>query len=97
LALHSFPTRRSSDLCDSLGQLTHGRSGITLELDPLGRQAVRSQRLQIPRGLSRDQSRKRIAFTRYLRVSLRVVHELQEPAGGRRSEEHTSELQSLAY
>src|SRR5205823_12897518 len=68
--LHSFPTRRSSDLL--------GGEQVERALEPLGRRARVHNQVEIARGIARQGD-----------LDL-VVHTS-------RSEEHTSELQSLAY
>src|SRR5205814_10368205 len=74
LALHSFPTRRSSDLS--------------------GREPCGSCRGRVPRGRGRAR-RSTADQTRSRQASRNPAWELSETVG--RSEEHTSELQSLRH
>src|SRR5205823_13903440 len=90
--LHSFPTRRSSDLinyrkCEKMGTLSanfyveHGSNETPTKADYCD---------DLPRG-----PRCRGLVGDFLRFDLRTQRRL--PSLYRRSEEHTSELQSLAY
>src|SRR5438046_7575138 len=79
LHLHSFPTRRSSDLADEGGSGDCRRVLGTNRLLP-GARGLGGQRAQDPDRLSPPRPRRPARL----------------PGGGRgRSEEHTSELQSL--
>src|SRR5205823_13700579 len=94
--LHSFPTRRSSDL------------GVDAVLDPKNRSAAQRLILQIieeirHNGVTAEElaKGKKIALSQEL-ASLRTMRGQATDLGTnwfltRRSEEHTSELQSLAY
>src|SRR5207248_11041669 len=78
--LHSFPTRRSSDLFDVADQGQNLRLSAPVAHDPGGKGI---------RGLVRSD------FTpSQKRDDMPLGHILLGPAGGKRSEEHTSELQS---
>src|SRR5205823_13349083 len=95
-ALHAFPTRRSSDL--------------TVRQDSARRLTIFDQRYVERRGRRRAEHRFTLTFrtlslrqmaNRLDRAGFVVDHVLGDYRGGpwdaRRSEEHTSELQSLAY
>src|SRR5205823_7613218 len=79
--LHSFPTRRSSDL---------GRASVRRHIHDAPAQRGKRARLLARRSLRDSAPRSRTR--RNLAPQDRVQKEL-----GARSEEHTSELQSLAY
>src|SRR5205823_13846650 len=86
-ALHSFPTRRSSDLAGAGEPVRHiMRGGLALD----GGVERQDQLLDFATGRPRDQ-----------RVDAKILGsdtlERRERAAEHRSEEHTSELQSLAY
>src|SRR5205823_12824295 len=96
LPLHSFPTRRSSDLARPLA----ARQGVGAPLDLLPRKAESSQ---VPLDAAafplRPQPGDHVvqrAVEGYLREILPIVSGRNRCAEAR-SEEHTSELQSLAY
>src|SRR5690606_42105637 len=83
-ALHSFPTRRSSDLVFALGAgLEHGQAFAKAVLDAL-----------VVAGLEM-QARGRAGVASAPVAAVQAVAAAQaEGTGHRRSEEHTSELQS---
>src|SRR5205823_13496415 len=94
LSLHSFPTRRSSDLDCSI-------RSTDLRLLRRSTNAFRSLRLNEPRPGERFPVERRL----YAGIAIRPG-DLLDPAARQmlvhlyaavRSEEHTSELQSLAY
>src|SRR5205823_14435767 len=95
LVLHSFPTRRSSDLLVQSPQgrfpnrLAPGTAKRDVSLAPMGKPRVHIAMLPL-RGRFR-QSHDDIG-----RLRLSPLH-LGQVAWSLRSEEHTSELQSLAY
>src|SRR5207248_9297777 len=86
LYLHSFPTRRSSDLsvCSIQARLSIARAGFSVPAEP-------REYAQVPRGCWAAQvaSRRSVQAARYRGRSLE-----QTPTRLYRSEEHTSELQS---
>src|SRR5205823_12230538 len=82
--LPSFPTRRSSDLRQAAERPPWRIPPVSRA--PAGRQDHRRRRLPLPRVRARPLHGERGA-----RLKLRVGRR------GGRSEEHTSELQSLAY
>src|SRR5205823_13084331 len=87
LALHSFPTRRSSDLCLALARTKAWRPATTET--PRARNARIHQR---NRPCRRAAPRKTCRPGRSTSLTRRCA-----TARSIRSEEHTSELQSLAY
>src|SRR5205823_14615811 len=95
-ALHSFPTRRSSDLLSRglqrLGLVGRIRDvGESLAVDLLqDLSQVGLDRIGVAPGEVRQGLGKRSAL-----LLVEVAHREEDP--GQRSEEHTSELQSLAY
>src|SRR5205823_7674243 len=87
--LHSFPTRRSSDLAFT----TAGRPAITRRRSGPGHRRRRPSERAAGRG-----GRRRLAWPEAPPIT--APRSLRVPgadAAFRRSEEHTSELQSLAY
>src|SRR5205823_11325539 len=84
-ALHSFPTRRSSDLATGLLGLAWLRTGI--------RPAKRAWRpaLMAPQNAAAIRTGSRAS------ASAVFTRTASAPISIQRSEEHTSELQSLAY
>src|SRR5207253_7953644 len=81
LALHSFPTRRSSDLSGGIESVAHG---IALSSASLGESAVESPHVE-----------RSLAASRPPRQAERSLERRHMMAG--RSEEHTSELQSRGH
>src|SRR5690606_41631152 len=78
LDLHSFPTRRSSDLVDYVQETLNAGKDVFLEIEVQGAKQVREK---FPDGL-------------FIFLMPPSLGELQNRIVGRRSEEHTSELQS---
>src|SRR5205823_13644492 len=91
--LHSFPTRRSSDLGakipDQTWLLELYRSKLHVRLQRFTRYLKELIRREKPRQHRRNHERDRNPDTRNCDRDAREL--------GTRSEEHTSELQSLAY
>src|SRR5205814_8361381 len=87
--LHSFPTRRSSDLRD-------GSVGCDVGLAAVGRTASWSGR-EKPVGVSPDMIRRLLSALVLLPVFLLIVIKAPAVLFTLRSEEHTSELQSLRH
>src|SRR5205823_13428955 len=90
LAPHSFPTRRSSDLPQRWGEIAASRDGeVHRRMSPrqgpdrVDEIAVSLHRVEIPDGDDQRCAIRQPQLPPYIRR--------------RRSEEHTSELQSLAY
>src|SRR5207249_8918594 len=77
--LHSFPTRRSSDLAGDLAAVSH--TAPLLSLFPLEERGALLERLAYKR-------------TRQPRLDPARIRRAKGRSGDRRSEEHTSELQS---
>src|SRR5205823_6749763 len=88
LDLHSFPTRRSSDLIANQVEPTF----VLLRYSLGGYRPSKTSRL--PVSLSRLYGQRLVIPVPKGGVSLLA---LRSPKGPLRSEEHTSELQSLAY
>src|SRR5205823_14780659 len=95
-ALPSFPTRRSSDLFDKLAAVLtpHMRQFldqlprvITTKADPMRRHENPRQQQLVARALEATLHLRQAQLTYHSKSSDRT----------KRSEEHTSELQSLAY
>src|SRR5262249_62350437 len=93
-ALHSFPTRRSSDLepCCEPGWL--GMPTVRLLRTPQLCEYLVS-RLDIAEGHQELAQRVIVQCIRLVRIAVRDHDRAVAPHGGIRSEEHTSELQSL--
>src|SRR5205823_10686973 len=92
LALHSFPTRRSSDLNSkfrNLGELLV-KDGLSHTIIGLGREMNGSWYEWSERHAPASDPDAYIRAWRQIVTTMRSVP-------GQRSEEHTSELQSLAY
>src|SRR5205823_13616385 len=91
-SLHSFPTRRSSDLND----VDHAACATTKF-----RVCAAGSNLELLDGLQRDINCRALAAHLFAEESVVVVPAIQadvvEDSTLPRSEEHTSELQSLAY
>src|SRR5439155_16524110 len=83
--LHSFPTRRSSDLCDLRTTVLGTSLSMPLILAPVG-----SSRLFYPRG---EEVAARVAGAAGIAYTLSTL----SGCGLERSEEHTSELQSRGH
>src|SRR5205823_10279307 len=86
--LHSFPTRRSSDLC--MIASTSARSNVLLDPRQQVRHRARIRRRSVQQAMAgaRKQHDGEV-------LALHLAQPLER--GCTRSEEHTSELQSLAY
>ena len=80
LCMRSAPLE---DRVDPIGQGSDGRNRVALELDALGREPVRPQRLEIAGGLRGDQRPERVAGAGDVRVALGCADELQEASGRR--------------
>src|SRR5205823_9153365 len=94
-ALHSFPTRRSSDLVAVVVVVLLGLGGSAAAAVPEPEPEPESK----PAGTDRPITRS-ILVSRDYRVELGPFHvsfRLPAELTAARSEEHTSELQSLAY
>src|SRR3546814_4973601 len=96
---HSFPTRRSSDLAEYRAAECGAEEQREAEPGQLLRGLPRRPEAEARHAAHGDRRRPG-ALYRALRVALRaaVIGSLRQglrPAGGARSEEHTSELQSL--
>src|SRR5205823_10461579 len=93
--LHSFPTRRSSDL---EGETVHGVLYQVLTTDP---KPLRTMVPSIPAALERvvGKALNKVPEERYetARQMQSALLSIRAGLSGARSEEHTSELQSLAY
>src|SRR5207253_7961363 len=88
-ALHSFPTRRSSDL-------PHYPQGIQQALEAGGLEAT-DQQYQEFLGIETQFFNKHYEFYGRQIKSIYWAQDCTDPACWRRSEEHTSELQSRGH
>src|SRR5205814_8929874 len=82
--LPSFPTRRSSDLGERVEPRGRRQRSFSKGGDDARRFRFRAELAENPRGADRR------------RIARRIFEEVRE-LGDRRSEEHTSELQSLRH
>src|SRR5205823_11177942 len=89
----SFPTRRSSDLVDDAGNLGRALAFDLAEGTLNGAQLVLGTRLALADAA--DPARRRLSWTTRDRSLAALIGDDRPTVA--RSEEHTSELQSLAY
>src|SRR5262245_4375851 len=90
-ALHSFPTRRSSDLQPRMGNRSQRRTGSPVQ------PGTASESASAPRSNGSPGPARRSPPGRPASPCSRTLRAARRDAGDRRSEEHTSELQSLRH
>src|SRR5205823_8925758 len=93
-ALHSFPTRRSSDLASvTILDSTKAQDGL---IGSVRRVKIQAAKLELKEGRLIEGPGQMLEITTYDLKGNRIEN-VSYPGPSSRSEEHTSELQSLAY